>query len=229
MSIFKHPQFLGLYQDVVLHPTQDEPRLIFADWLEDHGQEARAQFIRLQIQAAALSNEADRDTDWWAAHGPARALLEELQERWPGWLTPGASLTAGHYAWAGTVAHLTDPDHRGWEFRRGFVHTVRCSRANWLHVEPFGPHYVANQPIERVELTDCPEDRIEYLRGQEAPVLRRGSWPADIWAYLQPDRCAEMRLFANRKALHNHVSKGLVAWARDQAVKRGLLPHRVQV
>lgn len=30
-------------------PDDDTPRLIFADWLDDHGQEARAEFIRLHV------------------------------------------------------------------------------------------------------------------------------------------------------------------------------------
>jgi uncharacterized protein (TIGR02996 family) len=34
----------------------DEPRLIYADWLEENGDAQRTEFIRLQIQSAGLTN-----------------------------------------------------------------------------------------------------------------------------------------------------------------------------
>lgn len=34
------------------NPADDTPRLIFADWLEEHGQPERAEFIRIQCQLA---------------------------------------------------------------------------------------------------------------------------------------------------------------------------------
>jgi uncharacterized protein (TIGR02996 family) len=34
------------------NPDDDTPRLVFADWLQEHGEEERAEFIRLQIQLA---------------------------------------------------------------------------------------------------------------------------------------------------------------------------------
>jgi uncharacterized protein (TIGR02996 family) len=37
---------------VLANPDDDAPRLIFADWLEERGQAARAEFIRLQIRLA---------------------------------------------------------------------------------------------------------------------------------------------------------------------------------
>ena len=47
----------ALLRGVVDRPEEDGPRLIFADWLEEHGNAAdleRAKFIRLQIEAHAL-------------------------------------------------------------------------------------------------------------------------------------------------------------------------------
>jgi uncharacterized protein (TIGR02996 family) len=34
------------------NPDDDTPRLVFADWLQEHGDEARAEFIRVQIELA---------------------------------------------------------------------------------------------------------------------------------------------------------------------------------
>ena len=39
--------------DIIENIADDAPRLVFADWLEDNGDPARAKFIRLQCQLAA--------------------------------------------------------------------------------------------------------------------------------------------------------------------------------
>ncbi len=44
-------------RDALLHavcdnPDDDVPRLVFADWLQEHGEEDRAGFIRMQIESA---------------------------------------------------------------------------------------------------------------------------------------------------------------------------------
>lgn len=44
----------GFLQDILAHPDDDTPRLVFADWLEDQGDAARAEFIRVQIERARL-------------------------------------------------------------------------------------------------------------------------------------------------------------------------------
>jgi len=38
-------------------PHDDTLRLVYADWLEDHDQNARAEFIRVQCQLALLEEE----------------------------------------------------------------------------------------------------------------------------------------------------------------------------
>jgi uncharacterized protein (TIGR02996 family) len=55
--IDSHPRLLALLEEARLTPDDDGPRLVLADWLEDHGEAARAEFVRLQChhprQAAA--------------------------------------------------------------------------------------------------------------------------------------------------------------------------------
>jgi uncharacterized protein (TIGR02996 family) len=41
-------------QDIIAHPDDDAPRLVYADWLDDHGDPDRAEFIRLQIELARM-------------------------------------------------------------------------------------------------------------------------------------------------------------------------------
>ncbi len=59
----------GLLQAIAEEPWDDGLRLILADWLEDHGQPARAKFIRLQIKRQALP-------DWH----PQKLVLEKQEE-----------------------------------------------------------------------------------------------------------------------------------------------------
>src|SRR5215470_6975433 len=44
----------ALLRAVCENPDDDTPRLVFADWLQENGDEARAEFIRLQIEIANL-------------------------------------------------------------------------------------------------------------------------------------------------------------------------------
>ncbi len=62
-------------------PADDAHRLIFADWLEDHGQTDRAAFLRAQMRAASLP-EDDPARD--AAEDEADDLLAEHEAKWLG-------------------------------------------------------------------------------------------------------------------------------------------------
>jgi uncharacterized protein (TIGR02996 family) len=78
---------LGLLDDCKRRPDEDHPRLILADWLEDHGDSARAEFIRLQCRQGTDDDDPlawpdrDRAHDLLAQHGSA--WLGPLQRR--GW------------------------------------------------------------------------------------------------------------------------------------------------
>src|SRR4051812_44991293 len=61
--------------DIIASPEDDAPRLIFADWLEDHGDPDRAEFIRLQVARAKGGNPE-------AVGGRERELLDANRTRW---------------------------------------------------------------------------------------------------------------------------------------------------
>ena len=42
----------ALLTAIAAHPDEDTPRLMYADWLDEHGQTIRAEFIRVQIDIA---------------------------------------------------------------------------------------------------------------------------------------------------------------------------------
>jgi len=45
----------ALLRAVCDNPDDDLPRLVFADWLEEHGEPERAEFIRVQIRLSRLT------------------------------------------------------------------------------------------------------------------------------------------------------------------------------
>jgi uncharacterized protein (TIGR02996 family) len=55
-------------QDIIEHPYDDAPRLIYADWLEENGQPERAELIRIQIELAR-----------WNLSNTRRAELKEIE------------------------------------------------------------------------------------------------------------------------------------------------------
>ncbi len=47
-----HPEELALLAAIHAAPREDTPRLVYADWLQEHGQEEYAEFIRLSLNPA---------------------------------------------------------------------------------------------------------------------------------------------------------------------------------
>ncbi len=88
-------------------PDDDVARLVFADWLTDHG-DPRGEFLHVQVRLAALP-EGD----------PTRL---DLAER-------AADLLSEYEAeWVGMVAQVAQT----WEFRRGFVERVTMEEQDFL-------------------------------------------------------------------------------------------------
>jgi uncharacterized protein (TIGR02996 family) len=92
----------GFLEDIIAHPDDDTPRLIFSDWLEEQGDSARAEFIRVQLERASLPEWDARQVRLRLRE---RVLIEEHGPKWKEEL-PG-------------IEGIT------WEeFRRGFVATA---------------------------------------------------------------------------------------------------------
>lgn len=127
----------ALYRDVIENPEEDTPRLLYADWLEDHaslspGNEARAAFIRLAIKefrehGTAPYPEISTDSDW----GSADSRIKDL-------------LTGHGYEYCPTVDDpVSSLTSFGW--RRGFIGAMSAPWQFWL---TDGHRLVENHPIE---------------------------------------------------------------------------------
>jgi uncharacterized protein (TIGR02996 family) len=100
-------------------PDSDAPRLIYADWLEEHGQEARAEFIRLQCERARPGTDPAR-----AAELEARSF-RLLADNWEAWVGPLRELVGPDGARQGEAWLLGGPHPDGlFRFRRGFVQSL---------------------------------------------------------------------------------------------------------
>jgi uncharacterized protein (TIGR02996 family) len=66
---------LALVAAIRSAPDDDAPRLVYADWLDEHGQPERAEFIRVQCGLARTETPAllKRETELLAAHHDAFA------------------------------------------------------------------------------------------------------------------------------------------------------------
>ena len=96
-------------RDIIEHRDDDAPRLIYADWLDDHGERDRAEFIRAQCELARIEEEGDPDRAE-ELRGRAFALERGGRKGWTGrWLRRALPRSCGTSAW---------------EFRRGFVECV---------------------------------------------------------------------------------------------------------
>ena len=125
MSDSKARSFL---EDILAHPDDDAPRLIFADWLEEQGDSARAELIRVQVERATLPV--------W----DARQVRLKVRER---------KLLAKHgRKWKGELPVIKGVTWE--ELRRGFVATATFSSFGVLRANA-GVCWAA-APIEAVSV-----------------------------------------------------------------------------
>jgi uncharacterized protein (TIGR02996 family) len=86
-------------QAIVESPADDLPRLVYADWLEEHGEADRAEFIRVQIELASLNEGQPR---WAELRGREIDLQAKQWRNWPkelpGWVRKHAEFRRGFIA-----------------------------------------------------------------------------------------------------------------------------------
>jgi len=122
---------------VIADPDSDVPRLIYADWLEENGDDARAEFIRIQC---ALDSVPEDERNWHPLAERNAVLLGQNYDEWvrplDGVLFPGgesewwqpirsALVSAAGFLRFGGSWQIRDTIERileqRWRFRRGFA------------------------------------------------------------------------------------------------------------
>jgi uncharacterized protein (TIGR02996 family) len=73
----------ALLRAVCENPDDDTPRLVYADWLQENGEEARAEFIRVQVTMARTKDSAQEDwPNWQQLCAREQELLLAHDEDW---------------------------------------------------------------------------------------------------------------------------------------------------
>jgi uncharacterized protein (TIGR02996 family) len=155
----------GFLADVLAHPDLDWPRLVYADWLEEHGEGARAEFIRVQCELAGRDCHHARDVPpqpWCrpcALRHRERELLEQSQFSWlPRCLMDVESLYADAVC----------------SYRRGFVSEITLDCHDFME---HAAALFAAAPITEVRLSD--REPGDYTGDVDGTYARPFSW----WAY----------------------------------------------
>lgn len=196
----------ALLAAVLANPDADLPRLVMADWLEEHGDGVYAKFIRHQI---------------WQPVSPCRnAPLTALVQ-----LEPFVGPLVHKYATNVSGidgATVTYPNGMEFWFRRGFVDEVHYSLAAWME---HGPAVVRSHPVTLVRLTDLePADRTT-INGQwywfENGRNALGDWsddshiPRELFDLLPDAHADTIGLpFSNSVAAHDALSNAAIQWAK---------------
>jgi uncharacterized protein (TIGR02996 family) len=140
----------AFYQDILEHPDDRAPRLIYADWLEERG-DPRGEFIRLHCAATDL-----------APGDPARApLAKRLREL----------LALHEVTWTdelvGPLRELLGTDQFEYDFRSGFVEALTLPARLFLtHAQALFDLV----PLRRLRLLEAGPSLRELAR---SPVLGR--------------------------------------------------------
>jgi uncharacterized protein (TIGR02996 family) len=129
----------ALLQAILDDPDDDAPRLVYADWLEEHGDAERGEFIRAQLRFADPALKGPRR---WSLRARIHALFLRHEA-----------------AWAGPVPALV----LAYEFRRGFIEFVEMQAVDFpSHAEllfrstPLRHLKPVHLPDALTALADCP-------------------------------------------------------------------------
>jgi uncharacterized protein (TIGR02996 family) len=189
----------ALLRAILDSPDDDAPRLVYADWLEEHCDLARASFIRAQIQLTRLpDNDPDRD----------RLVQTEItlwhanREVWSAWVP----------RWA-----------RFERFRRGFLEKIQCGAGDFLAAVDV----VRSQtPLAAVRLDGAGEFALPLFRSRTLDGLRsltlaigvvqQGTWE-HLFASPYLSRLTELDLRSNAHA--NELVEGLISSTTLPALK----------
>jgi uncharacterized protein (TIGR02996 family) len=135
---------------VIATPDDDTIRLIFSDWLEEHGQSERAEFIRVQCENAKFSAKA------------AGRLFHEQQQRCLGkcfdkcrFCREQKLLSENAVFWGADFPFPVLPENGYCVWRRGFIEEIECTAEDFARV---GETLCKMTPLRKVRMTTPPPE-----------------------------------------------------------------------
>lgn len=206
-----HPEADAFLDAIFDTPADDTPRLVYADWLAEHGQEHYAQFIRLQCAAARhplWSAEANR---LWEEIGRVWPRLDE--EWWPAthdeWLHLHDRLDAVHFERGFLRPVLWLTDHQ----LQAYLNDERCRSCFALPGAPL----VLTPWANWAKLASLPLiRRLNHVRiasAGEADAGWSSDWLPDALAHLLrcPRLCNLVRLDVSERYMTRYVADVLLS------------------
>lgn len=199
-SLLANPTYQGLLDAILAEPDEDVHRLVAADWLDDHGQPERAEFIRVQVKLdncpICIPTEA-MIHEWTCGHRPLRRRERELWDkhcrRWLG-------IPETYHPLEFLAASLD-------QYQCGFVESVRCTGERWWGVpgKPgHGPEVVGQHPVKEVQVTDV---RFRLGFGDMPYYWHVDDLPRPIWEILRYG-------YTNPETARTALSTAALAWAK---------------
>lgn len=225
----------ALLQAILLHPAEDTPRFMFADWCEENDQSERAEFIRGQMQQAA---------DWPKHQFRGKCRCKQCRLT----VKLGSLLHRHGKEWCGSV-HAPSTSVRWY---RGFIETVEIEIGKFTDLQRVtkslgtttAKAMFSEHPITLVRLLSVARDK-QPAHGGPVVGERFGWWrdglfgthldepdliPAPIWDLMKSDSCEHRwKLFATSDAAHYALSDAAVSFGRQEAGLPLLPPTPVPV
>lgn len=172
-----------LMASIIANPADDAPRLVFADWLEEHGQPERAEFIRLQIEklkcpkcgGSGRFGEFDMASFGVYVCDLPRCLA--LRKREEELLDAGPDGESNEFNWCPDAIWdaicedklmLRRPDE--FSYHRGFVERIRLDPRDFFQ---HARDMMARTPLRKVEFTREPQ----AIHGRRLAWIGRRDWP----------------------------------------------------
>ena len=150
----RHPDWPAFLAAIIAEPDDDTPRLVAADFLEEHGEPDRAAFVRVQIDLARLeASELAQSQEAGDLRKKERAFLGPKSDHAPLWAAEECSelvRVVPHGRASSPLARIKVEGTERLVWRRGFVEEVLCPAAEWLR---HGIAVRARNPVRDVFLT----------------------------------------------------------------------------
>jgi len=152
---------------IISEPQDDVVRLVFADWLEEHDEAERAEFIRLQIAHSQIPDSIEREAELLSTYGPV-------------WRHAESSIVNDGAFERGFIEWLEISEYGWWrqlEAKSAFFtespgRSVRIRNANLSWDQPGEPD-PRTIPIRRLVFDSCEidDDAMLWLVTQSLPNL----------------------------------------------------------
>lgn len=179
-------------------PDDDTVRLVYADYLQEQGQDERAEFVRVEVALGAAEREYDEclkadihhtDPTRQAVTDRIASLRPRSNVLWTLGIAVGGFLDLCPAAWGGAIWH------------RGCIENLTgVVWENWL---AYADAILERHPVRRVTLATPPDVRFEDVvrRLLYTGAARTEAVYREEWTVRAPGRPAEAGEFAKRVSL----------------------------